>query len=578
VGVVTGLAALDWAVLGATIAAIVGYGAWRSRGVRDVDSYVRGDALRWPTIGLGIMATQASAVTFLSLPGQAYDKGMAFVQFYFGLPLATIVISAVFVPVYHRLKVRTAYEYLEHRFDVRVRLVGGLLFLLGRGMAAGLTIFAPSIILSQILGWSLYATIWGIGTLVVTYTVLGGSRAVSTTQRQQMIVILCGLGIAAAIVIDRLPAQVSVGDAVRVAGALGRINPVSFDFDWTSRYNVWAGLIGGFFLQLSYFGTDQSQVQRYLSGRSVAEMRLGLLFNGMFKVPMQFLILFIGVMVFVFYLFTRPPMHFDAPTLARVEVARPAEVHALEQRFDRAFEAERAAALAYLTARGRSEEPAVRARLTAAAHDLTQIRDETKQLVRQTVPDAKSGKTDADFVFLSFVLAQLPVGLIGLLLAVILCAAMSSVAGELSALGSTTTVDFYLRLRQALGRPAGPRSRDLRVSQLAMVAWGLLVLGFASVASLFANLIEAVNIIGSLFYGTILGLFVVALFLRRITATPVLIGAIVAELLVVALFWRSTLSYLWFNAIGCATVVVVSGLLQAVLPARPAASSKPSTG
>ena len=344
-GAVTGLRAADWLVLLATIAAIVAYGAWRSRGVRDVDSYVRGEALRWPTIGLGIMATQASAITFLSLPGQAFSDGLRFVQFYFGLPLAMIVISALFVPVYHRLKVRTAYEYLEHRFDVRVRMLGAALFLVGRGLAAGLTIYAPSILLSQILGWPLYATIWGMGAVVVLYILLGGSRAVSVTQRQQMIVIMIGLVIAAIVVISRLPDPVSLGSAVKVAGALHRINPVSFEFDLDSRYNFWAGITGGFFLQLSYFGTDQSQVQRYLSGRSIAEMRLGLLFNGMFKVPMQFLILFIGVMVFVFYLFTQPPMHFDAPTLARVEAARPAEVHALEQRFDHAFADQRTAAL-----------------------------------------------------------------------------------------------------------------------------------------------------------------------------------------------------------------------------------------
>jgi Na+/proline symporter len=571
VGVVTGLAAIDWAVLGATIAAIVGYGAWRTVGVRDADSYVRGEALRWPTIGLGIMATQASAITFLSLPGQAYADGMRFVQFYFGLPLATILISAVFVPVYHRLRVRTAYEYLEHRFDLRVRLLGALLFLIGRGLAAGITIYAPSIILSQILGWPLHSTIWGIGALVVLYVLVGGSRAVSVTQRQQMIVIMIGLVIAAAIVIARLPDQVSLGGAVRVAGALGRINPVSFQLDFHNRYNFWAGITGGFFLQLSYFGTDQSQVQRYLSGRSVAEMRLGLLFNGMFKIPMQFLILFIGVMVFVFFLFTRPPMHFDAPTLARVEAARPTEVHALEVRFDRAFEAQRSAALAFLTARGRPEEPAVRDQLAAAAAEIDRVRGDAKQLIQATLPDAQT--RDTDYVFLTFVLQHIPHGLVGLLLAVILCAAMSSVAGELVALGSTTVVDFYLRLRQALGRPPGSRTHDLRASQLAMVAWGVIVLGIASAASLFANLIEAVNILGSLFYGTILGLFVVALFLRRITATPVLCGAIVAELLVVTLFVTTTLGYLWFNAIGCATVVAVAALLQAALPARPAVSS-----
>jgi Na+/proline symporter len=567
----TGLAALDWGVLLVTIAAIVGYGAWRSRGVRDVDSYVRGESLRWPTIGLGIMATQASAITFLSLPGQAYADGMRFVQFYFGLPLAMIVISAVFVPVYHRLKVRTAYEYLEHRFDVRVRMLGAGLFLIGRGLAAGITIYAPSIILSQILGWPLHETIWGMGALVVFYVLLGGSRAVSQTQRQQMIVIMVGLVIAAAVVISRLPAQVSLGGAVRVAGALGRINPVSFELDWSSRYNFWSGITGGFFLALSYFGTDQSQVQRYLSGRSIAESRLGLLFNGLFKVPMQFLILFIGVMVFVFYLFTRPPMHFDAPTLARVEAARPAEVHALEARYDRAFEAERTAALGYLAAQGRTDEPAARATLTAAAGQIAEVRRDAKALIKRTLPGAET--RDTDFVFLTFILSHLPVGLVGLLLAVILCAAMSSVAGELVALGSTTTVDFYLRIRQALGRPPSPRTRDLRVSQLAMVAWGVIVLGFASGASLFANLIEAVNILGSIFYGTILGLFVVALFLRRITATPVLIGAAIAEALVVTLFFSSGLGFLWFNVIGCATVVGISALLQAVLPARAAAAS-----
>lgn len=567
----TGLAVLDWGVLIATITAIVAYGAWRSRGVRDVDSYVRGDALRWPTIGLSIMATQASAITFLSLPGQAFADGMRFVQFYFGLPLAMIVISAVFVPVYHRLKVRTAYEYLEHRFDLRVRLLGALLFLIGRGLAAGITIYAPSIILSQILGWPLHPTIWGMGALVMIYIMLGGSRAVSVTQRQQMIVILIGLVIAAAIVIGRLPRGVTLGGAIRIAGALGRINAVSFDLDFTTRYNFWSGIAGGFFLALSYFGTDQSQVQRYLSGRSVAESRLGLLFNGLFKVPMQFLILFIGVMVFVFYVFNRPPLHFDAPTLARARVARPAEVAALETRLDGAFADQRRAALGYLDQRGQLGEAPARGVLQTAAGEIAAVRSDTKALIKQAVPRAET--RDTDFVFLTFILQHIPVGLVGLLLAVILCAAMSSVAGELVALGSTTTVDFYLRLRQALGRPPGPRTRDLRVSQLAMVAWGIIVLGFASVASLFANLIEAVNILGSIFYGTILGLFVVAFFLRRITATPVLIGAIVAELLVVALFFATDLGFLWFNVIGCATVVAVSSLLQAVLPARPAAAA-----
>jgi solute:Na+ symporter, SSS family len=547
VGVVS-LAALDWVVLIGTLAAIVAYGAWRSRGVRDADRFVRGDpTLRWPTIGLGIMATQASAITFLSTPGQAFADGMRFVQFYLGLPVAMIVISWVFVPVYYRLRVRTAYEYLEHRFDARVRLLGGVLFLIGRGLATGITIYAPSIILSQILGWPLHATIWVMGGVVVAYTVLGGNGAVSITQRQQMLVIMAGLVIAAVVVIGRLPDGVTLGGAVRVAGAAGRMNVIGFGLDLGDRYNFWSGLVGGFFLQLSYFGTDQSQVQRYLSGSSVAESRLGLLFNGIVKIPFQALILFIGVMVFVFYVFTAPPAYFDRPALAEVAARRPADV----------------AALAYLAA----PAPATHDALRAASARLDAVHKDTKALV-----DGTLGKktNDNDYVFLSFVLAHLPVGVVGLLLAVILCAAMSAIASGLIALGATTTVDFYLRLREARGRPPASARHDLRVTQLATIAWAAVAIGFASAASLFANLIEAVNILGSLFYGTILGLFVVALFVRRVTATPVLIGAIVAQALVLALYLGSSIGYLWYNLIGCAVVVVVSLAVQAVLPARPA--------
>jgi SSS family solute:Na+ symporter len=564
VGVLTRLAALDWIVLLGTIAAIVVYGAWRSRGVRDVEGYVRDESLRWPTIGLSIMATQASAITFISTPGQGFADGMRFVQFYLGLPLAMIVISAVFVPVYYRLRVRTAYEYLEHRFDVRVRLFGGALFLIGRGLATGITIYAPSIILSQILGWPLHATIWAMGIVVVAYTVLGGTRAVSITQKQQMIVMLTGLAVAAVVVILRLPREVSVGDAVKVAGALGRMNVVSFDLDFANRYNFWSGLTGGFFLALSYFGTDQSQVQRYLSGQSVAESRLGLLFNGIFKVPMQFLVLFTGVMVFVFYVFTRPPMHFDGTTLGEAAARNGAEVAALDARHDQAFEQRRTAALGYLAARGTPEEDAARAALVAAAARLDKVHDDTKALIHQALPSAET--RDNDYVFLSFVLRYLPVGLVGLLIAVILCAAMSAVASGLIALGASTTVDFYLRIRQALGRPAASAKHDLRISQLATVIWAAIAIGFASVASLFANLIEAVNILGSIFYGTVLGLFVVAFFLRRVSATPVLIGAIVAQALVVILFFTSELGFLWYNVIGCGALVIVALLVQALSP------------
>jgi len=559
--------ALDWLVLVGTLAVIVVYGAWRARGARDVNTYVLGDGtLRWPTIGLSIMATQASAITFISTPGQGFSDGMRFVQFYFGLPLAMIVISAVFVPVYYRLRVRTAYEYLEHRFDVRVRLLGGLLFLIGRGLGTGITIYAPSIILSQLLDWPLQPTIWAIGLAAIAYTTLGGSKAVSITQKQQMIVMLTGLGIAATVVILRLPAGVSVGDAVQLAGALDRMNVVSFEVDPASRYNFWSGVLGGFFLALSYFGTDQSQVQRYLSGSSVAESRLGLLFNGMFKVPMQFLILFTGVMVFVFYLFVRPPVHFDEPTLERLRAARPAEVAALEARHDEAFAGRRAAAIAFLDARGTAAEPAARDSLRAAERSAEVVHRDAQQLIKVALPGAET--RDTDHVFLSFVLGYIPVGLVGLLIAVIMCAAMSAVSSGLMSLGATTAVDFYLRLRQARGLPPPDAAHGLRASRLATIAWGGLVLLFASTASLFANLIEAVNILGSLFYGAILGLFVVAFFLPRVAATPVFIAALVAEALVVALYLMSDIGFLWFNVIGCAAVVIVSLLLQAFLPRR----------
>jgi Na+/proline symporter len=555
VGVVTDL---DWIVLVGTITFIVAYGAWRTRDVTDMEGYLRGgNTLAWPTIGLSIMATQASAITFLSTPGQAYEDGMRFVQFYFGLPLAMIVISAVFVPIYYRLKVYTAYEYLEHRFDVRVRYLGALLFLIQRGLAAGITIYAPSIILSTLFGWSLNATNLAIGLVVIAYTVSGGTRAVSQTQKQQMIVMLAGMAVAAVIVVLRLPEEVSLRDALKLAGALDRMNVVSFEVDPNSRYTFWSGITGGFFLALSYFGTDQSQVQRYLAGRSVTESRLGLVFNGVFKVPMQFVILLIGVLVFVFHLFVQPPIFFNTPALARVaETEHAGVLRALQARYDEAFATQRMAASAYVAALDGAGETAARAALRAAAGRTDALRREARQLVARALPRAET--RDADYVFLSFVLGFVPAGLVGLLVAVILCAAMSSTASELSALGATATVDLYKRLfdPQARGR------HDLLVSKLFTVFWGLIAVGFATFASLLDNLIQAVNILGSIFYGTVLGLFVVAFFIRRVTATPVLIGALVAQAVVVTLFFASDLGFLWYNVVGCGVVVVVSVLLE----------------
>ncbi len=555
------MSGLDWAVLIGTIAFIVGYGAWKTRGALDMAAYFRGDySLKWPTIGLSIMATQASAITFLSTPGQAFEDGMGFVQFYFGLPLAMIVIAAVFVPIYHRLKVYTAYEYLEYRFDVRVRYLGAILFLLQRGLAAGITIYAPSIILSTILGWPLQLTNVAIGSLVIAYTVIGGTRAVSQTQKQQMIVMLGGLGVALGLILWRLPSAVTTLEAVRLAGALGRMNVVDFHFDIHSRYTFWSGITGGFFLAMAYFGTDQSQVQRYLSGRSVTESRLGLLFNGLFKVPMQFVILFIGVMVFVFYLFVRPPIFFNAPALDRVAAGpHAAELAVLEHRFDEAFVAQRAAAEAFV-ATPRDARETARNDLRKAAGSMAAIRAEAKTLVKRAVPGAET--KDADYVFLSFVLRYVPKGLLGLLIAVILCAAMSSTSSELAALGSTTTVDLFKRLRP---RETSPR-QDLIASKLFTAVWGVAAVAFASFASMLDNLIQAVNILGSVFYGTILGLFAVAFFVRRVGATPVLIAALVAQSVVAILFVASDIGFLWYNVIGCGIVVLLSSVIEWLRP------------
>jgi Na+/proline symporter len=555
VGLVT---LLDWIVLVSTLAFIAIYGTLRTRRARDMDSYFQDRSLRWPTIGLSIMATQASAITFLSTPGQGYEDGMRFVQFYFGLPLAMIVISAYFVPIYARLGVRTAYEYLEHRFDVRVRYFGALTFLIQRGLATGVTIYAPAIILSSMFGWSLSATNFGIGVVVTVYTVLGGTQAVSETQKQQMIVMLLGLLLALGLTIARLPDAVSLPHALKLSGALGRMNPVSWQLQLENRYNFWSGITGGFFLALAYFGTDQSQVQRYLSGKSVTESRLGLLFNGIFKIPMQFLILFIGLMVFVFYLFEPPPLFWNGEALARARSTHAAEVDALAARHQTAFETRKQAALAYvaaLDAKG-TDVTAPKQQLQAAERELQTVHGETRALIHRALPGAEVN--DTDYVFLGFVRQNVPAGLVGLLIAVILCAAMSSTASELSALGSITTIDLYQRMR---GTPLTPE-RGLFMSKVFTALWGALAIGFASFAALVDNLIEAVNILGSLFYGTTLGLFLVGFALPSVRSGAVLIAACVAQTTVLILYFVSKLGFLWYNVVGSLTVVVLAVLLQ----------------
>jgi len=556
---------LDWLVLLGTTAFIVGWGIWKARGERTVEGYLRaGYELRWPTVALSVMATQASAITFLSVPGQAYEDGMRFVQFYFGLPLATVIISAAFIPIYYRLKVYTAYEYLESRFDLKTRLLGAFLFLIQRGLASGITIYAPAIILSTILGWPLEPTIVAIGGIVILYTVTGGAKAVAQTQKQQMVVMLGGMAVAAAVIVWRLPEHVPFSSAVDVAGAFGRMNVVSFDFNLQDRYNFWSGITGGLFLSLSYFGTDQSQVGRYLAGRSVTESRLGLLFNGILKIPMQFFILFVGILVFVFYQFTAPPLFFNSSLRTRVQAtAQAEELAGIEAKWAQVQADKRTEVERYLAARKAgdgSTEASARERLQAMAQEAGTLRKDAKAVVTRALPGVET--KDSDYIFITFVKDWLPSGLFGLLISVILAAAMSSVAGELSALGTTTTIDFYKRV---IRRDASER-HVLLASKGFTVLWGIVAVAFASFASLLDNLIQAVNILGSIFYGTVLGLFLVAFFLRYVRAHAVFIAALISQTTVVALFKFTNLGYLWFNVVGCTLVVVFGLAIQAVMP------------
>ncbi len=555
------MSTLDWIVLFGTLAAIVAYGLWKTRGPSSMTDYVHGGYRdRWLTIGLGVMATQASAITFLSMPGQAYEDGMRFLQFYFGLPIAMVILSVAFIPRFYRLRVLTAYEYLEGRFDLKTRQLAAFLFLLQRGLSAGITIYAPAIVLSKVLGWPLNLTCVVIGGVVILYTVAGGTRAVSQTQKQQMVVMLGGMVVAFVVIVHKLPADLSFRHAVSLAGTLGKMNVVDFSPRLGNRYTFWSGLAGGGFLAMAYFGTDQSQVQRYLSGKSVTESRLGLLFNGLLKVPMQFLILFVGVMVFVFYQFNQPPLFFNESELARVaNTPHAAEMQALEVEHRVAFARKRVEVSRLAAALDAGDARAIadaRARVRAAAAGTEAIREKTRTLIAAAVPRPEIH--DGDYVFLSFVMANLPRGLIGLLLAVILCAAMSSTASELTALGGCTVVDFYRRSF----RKEATDAHYLRVAKIATGVWGLLAVAFAGFASLVDNLIQAVNILGSLFYGTILGIFLAAFFFRRLRATPVFVAAIVSEVLVVGLWLATKIGFLWFNVIGCGVVLILSSLLS----------------
>ena len=551
---------LDYLVLIATILAIPLYGLWRTRGSASLGQYLKGDAsIRWATIGLSVLATQAGPITFLSMPGQAYESGIGFIQNYFGQPLALIVVCAVFVPIYQRLKVYTAYQYLGQRFDRKTQLLGAFLFLIQRGIAAGITLYAPAIVLSAMLGWRLNLTIWLAGGLVIVYTVIGGTKIVSITQRYQMIVILVGMAIAFAVAVYRLSPDLSFENTLSVAGKMGKLEAVNFSVDPHKRYTFWSGLIGGFFLALSYFGADQSQVQRYLAGGSLKESRLGLLFNAAVKVPMQFFILLLGAIVFMFYQFEKPPVYFNQPAYQRaMESGYAPQLTQLQTQSDEVFTQKRAAIRAVSTASSSERDAAMNKlrKLDAEAHAL---RDQTKAVLVQAGVDPKS--KESDYVFITFILQQMPHGVVGLLIAVILCATMSAMAATLNALGSTTAIDFY----RPLIRPNASDHHYVVAAQALTAAWGLIAIGVASFASLVENLLEAGNILGSVFYGSILGLFLTAFFIRRVTGSAVFFAALIAQTLVFVLFATTNIGYLWYNLIGCAAVLILASILQQTL-------------
>ena len=558
---------LDWLVLFLTLVSIVVYGIYKTRGKKSLETYLKGNTANWWTIGLSIMATQASAITFLSTPGQAYEDGMRFIQFYFGLPVAMIIISVSFVPIYYKLKVYTAYEYLENRFDLKTRTLTSLLFIVQRGLAAGITIYAPAIILSTLLGWDLTWTNLFIGVLVIGYTVSGGTEAVSITQKQQMAVMMGGMLLAGIMVIQLLP--ISLQEALQVAGKMDKLNVVNFDFDVSDRYSFWSGMTAAVFLFLSYFGTDQSQVQRYLSGQTLTQSRMGLLMNGFLKIPMQFLILFIGVLVFVFYQFVTPPVHFNR---VQTEALRQSEYGQdfalLEQSYLSNFDSSKQVYAQLLTSIDLDKVESTE-ELTSTLKSLKieqqEIREEVKALL--VTQDPKAETRDTDYVFMRFVMDYLPKGVVGLLFAVIFAAAMSSSSSELNALGNTTTVDLYKRSV----KKEGSESHYVNSSKIFTAFWGLGAILFATYASLFENLIQAVNLLGSLFYGTILGIFVVGFFIKWIKGQAVFIGALFSQALILVVHFFNgegllgihwDIGFLWYNVIGCLAVVIFGWVFQ----------------
>tara|TARA_Y100000588_G_scaffold362141_1_gene423600 strand:+ start:4033 stop:5700 length:1668 start_codon:yes stop_codon:yes gene_type:complete len=547
---------IDWIILVSTLLLIVVYGTIKTRGAKSSLDYIKaGNQAKWWTIGLSVMATQASAITFLSTPGQAFHDGMGFIQFYFGIPLAIIIVCMVFIPIYHKLKVYTAYEYLEKRFDLKTRTLTALLFLIQRSLSAGITIFAPAIILSSVLGWDLTTLNIILGLLVIIYTVSGGTKAVSYTQKYQMLVIFTGLIISLFIIINLLPENVNFKSAVDIAGINSKLEVLNFSFDLENRYTIWSGLIGGTFLMMSYFGTDQSQVQRYLSGKSLKEMQLGMIFNGILKIPMQFFILFIGVMVFVFYQFNSSPINFNPQSVEVVTNSSYEEdYNNLQKELNNIFDEKQYQINNYLSGNydakyGLSELELKEKKLRLEAKNLIALASEEKNIKVET--------NDKDYVFITFILNNLPKGLIGLLLAVILSAAMSSTSSEINALATTTAIDIYKRNKKNV-----TDDQLVKSTKFFTFLWGMIAIGIACVAYLADNLIQLVNIIGSIFYGNVLGIFLIAFFLKFIKSNAIFYAAIITQIIIIYGWYNDWMPFLWLNVFGCIVVITISSLLQ----------------
>lgn len=560
----------DWIVLIVTLLFIVGYGSWKTKGSKNVEDFILGNnETPWYTVGLSVMATQASAITFLSTPGQAYHDGMGFVQFYFGLPIAMIVICITFIPLYHKNKVFTAYEFLEKRFDLKTRSLAAILFLVQRGLGTGLTIYAPAIILSALLGWNLTLMNVIIGVLVIIYTFSGGTKAVNVTQKQQMFIIMLGMFITFFLILHYLPNDMTFTSALHIAGANDKMNIVNFSFDPEEKYTFWSGITGGFFLALAYFGTDQSQVGRYLSGKSVRESQMGLIMNGILKVPMQFFILLTGVMVFVFFQFNPVPLNFNPNNKIVIEKsAYKEEYHALEKKLSTLSEDKKVINLLYIDQLNQDfDNPILRKELVTLSNKEKDLRDRAKEIILKADPNSETN--DKDYVFFHFILHYLPKGLIGLLLAVILSAAMSSTASGLNALASTTAIDIYKRNLKTVKS----EKHYLNATKFFTLFWGIVAILFACVGTLFENLIQLVNIIGSIFYGTVLGIFLVGFYTRRVKAKAMFYSAIISQITIFIIYYfmiaiypsgQEKLGYLWLNFIGAILTIILAFLMQII--------------